>query len=73
VCRYSRQVRLFLQQVKRYKTAGQALKNGRSGAIKRQVTCRYLQRQVQFFCGRSVFSIFSNDVIFLAINVFWVS
>jgi hypothetical protein len=24
VCRYSRQVRLFLQQVKRYKTAGQA-------------------------------------------------
>jgi hypothetical protein len=57
-------VHLFLQQVKRYKTAGQALKNGRLGAIKWQVTCHYLQQQVQFFCGRSVFSIFSNDVIF---------
>jgi hypothetical protein len=49
VCRYSWQVRLFLQQVKRYKTAGQALKNGRSGAIKRQVTCRYLKRQWVLF------------------------
>jgi len=53
VCRYSRQVRLFLQQVKRYKTAGQAPKNGRLGAIKWQVTCHYLQQQVQFFFGRS--------------------
>jgi hypothetical protein len=65
VCRYSRQVRLFLQQVKRYKTAGQAPKNGRSGAIKRQVTCRYLQRQVQFFCGRSVFTFLVMIYIFL--------
>jgi hypothetical protein len=48
-----RQVHMFLRQVKRYKTAGPALKNGRSGAIKRQVTCRNLRRQVQFFCGRS--------------------